>query len=109
MQINAVNTNINSTSFRGVVIHNKNNFIKAGLCSAYELRSSDVYSLFKKKKDYDLIINANSKGLLSFKIKSVGQGIKGLFRNIAAPWISVDKKSFTTQSAEEYISKWHRK
>lgn len=109
MQINPININNNSTSFKGVIYNNKQNFIKAGLTRTFELISSDVVSSFKKKSDYNLIINADYRGRLSYKIESIGQGIKGFFKNIKAPWINIKNDEFSSKTIAEYMNIWHKK
>ncbi len=109
MKLAAVNnTNNNSMSFRGVVFHNEQNFLKVGLTQTCKLLSSEVVAEFKKKANYNLLINANSNGVLSFKIKSIGRGLKGFIKNALAPWCPISSKTLTRESMSEYIKTWHK-
>lgn len=106
MQINSINTNQNQQSFKGVVFHNKTKLVKD--CSEAlmdSLADSGVKNLIGSK-EFNLHIRPSYYYFLSFQIKTVGQGVKGFFRNLFAPWIK-GVTDIDSKQINEYKAKYH--
>lgn len=109
MKINSVNqSQKNNVAFSGVVFHNKRNIAEIGEKFVNSLLDAEIIKTFKKRTDYNLHIKyEETNHTTQWKIKSIGQGIRGFFNNFLAPWKKTPIKQLKNHEVDEYISFYH--
>jgi len=106
MKVNSVNVNNNQQSFRGVIFYNKPKLLKNCEKTLSEMLKDGEVQEITESKDFILHIEPSGYERINYRIFAVGQGIKGILRNLLAPWKPYIFNE-NNKVISQYKSKWH--
>lgn len=108
MQVNSIKSNQSNQSFGGIHFHNKHKLAKEYSSTLEHVLSLPHVQDVVQSKEFNLHIKPVALGLgLAYRIKAVGQGVKGAIRNFIAPWKGFYGNYIGESEIANYKTLWH--